>query len=188
MNRLILLDRDGVINHDSPDCIKSVGEFRPISGSIETIARLQQAGFKIGLCTNQSAVGRGLLTRSDLNAIHLHLKALLEGQGGGDLHAIACCPHLPDAGCKCRKPAPGMLLELMQQLGVPNSATVFVGDSLRDVEAGMAAGCRVVLVRTGNGTAAEAAARKAGVREVYDDLKAFGDAELARTPDADLHR
>lgn len=81
-----------------------------------------------------------------------------------------------------------MLLELMQQLGVPNSATVFVGDSLRDVEAGMAAGCRVVLVRTGNGTAAEAAARKAGVREVYDDLKAFGDAELARTPDADLHR
>lgn len=179
MTRLILLDRDGVINQDSDEFVKTVDEFLPIAGSIETIARLHQAGLMVGVCSNQSGVGRGLLTEAMLGAIHNRLRTLVE-EAGGQLVGIAYCPHLPEEHCSCRKPEPGLLLELMAGSGVQAIETVFVGDSLRDVEAAIAAGCRAVLVRTGNGRKSEAAVRALGINEVHDSLNAFGKAELER--------
>lgn len=183
MTRLILIDRDGVINRDSPAFVKSVSEFVPLDGAIDAIARLHRAGFKIAVCTNQSGVGRGLLAETTLTAIHAELVRRVEA-AGGRLDALRYCPHAPDAGCNCRKPKPGMLTDLMTVLGEPPQRTVFVGDSLRDVKAAHAAGCEAVLVRTGNGSEAEADARRLGVVEVHDDLAAFATAriERARTP------
>ena len=131
------------------------------------------------MCTNQSGIGRGLLTEADLTAIHEKLEAGVRA-AGGKLHGILYCPHLPDDGCECRKPKPGMVIQLMRDLAVGPEQTTFVGDSLRDLQAGQAAGCRVVLVRTGNGRQAEAEARSAGCHEVYDDLPAFAEAELKK--------
>jgi D-glycero-D-manno-heptose 1,7-bisphosphate phosphatase len=175
--RLILLDRDGVINEDSPDYIKSVEEFVPIPGALETIVRLRHAGLKIALCTNQSAVGRGLVSPAGLTAIHTHLQNRLAALGGG-LDGIAACPHRPEDECGCRKPRPGMLESVMRTLQIPPADTLFVGDSIRDMEAAAAAGCGRVLVRTGNGRHSEAAARRLGVTSVFDDLGAFGAALL----------
>jgi len=180
VTRLILLDRDGVINQDSPDYIKSVDEFIPIPGALEAMAKLYAAGFRLGVCTNQSALGRGLVSEKGLAEIHQRLGEALAEQGAV-LEGIRHCPHLPDDGCDCRKPEPGMLIELMTALEVAPSDTVFVGDSLKDVQAALAAGCRPVLVRTGNGSSAEGRVRAAGVDEIFDDLAAFGEAEIARS-------
>ncbi|MGE0625096.1 MAG: D-glycero-beta-D-manno-heptose 1,7-bisphosphate 7-phosphatase [Pseudomonadales bacterium] len=174
MTRLILIDRDGVINRDSPAFVKSVSEFVPLDGAIDAIARLHRAGFKIGICTNQSGVGRGLLTEAVLADIHAELVRLIEA-AGGRVDALRYCPHPPDAGCECRKPKPGMLAALMSELGELPEHTVFVGDSIRDVEAAVAAGCAPVLVLTGNGREAEGAARRLGVTDIHEDLAAFAD-------------
>lgn len=177
MIRLVLLDRDGVINRDSPDYIKSVAEFVPLAGALEAIVRLTRAGLQVGVCTNQSAIARGLISEADLEAIFAVLAQSLTALGSG-LAGIAWCPHLPEDGCDCRKPCPGMLNRLMAELGVPPAETVFVGDSLKDLEAARAAGCRAVLVRTGNGSMTEAGLDEPGAIEVYDDLSAFADALL----------
>ena len=179
MARLILLDRDGVINQDSAAFVKSEDEFIPLPGALEAIAALSRSGFLVAVCTNQSGIGRGLLTEAVLERIHRKLRQGISA-AGGTLHGIQYCPHLPDDGCDCRKPKPGMVLKLMHSLSVDAAETTFVGDSLRDVQAGRAAGCRVVLVRTGNGGKAEADARQSGCREVYDDLASFAKAEIAR--------
>ncbi len=179
MTRLILLDRDGVINQDSDAFVKSADEFIPLPGAMEAIARLHRAGFRIGVCTNQSGIGRGLLTEQTLATIHDKLNRLVLS-AGGRIDGIRYCPHLPDAGCGCRKPKPGMLLDLMGESGADSASTVFVGDSLRDLEAAKAAGCRAVLVRTGNGAGAEKAARRAGFDQFHDDLDHFANAEIAR--------
>ena len=179
MARLILLDRDGVINRDSDAFVKSVEEFLPLSGSYEAIAALSRSGYLVAVCTNQSGVGRGLLTEAELGRIHDKLEQGVRDAGGA-LQSIEYCPHLPDAGCECRKPKPGMVNTLMRNLNVSPDRTTVVGDSLRDLQAGQAAGCRVVLVRTGNGRKTETAARKAGCQEIYDDLAAFASAEIAR--------
>ena len=179
MTRLILLDRDGVINRDSVDFIKSAAEFVPIEGSIEAIARLGRAGLQIGLCTNQSGIGRGLLDESNLQDIFAKFKALLADHGV-PLPPIVHCPHLPIDDCSCRKPKPGMLLMMMERLDVTTAETVFVGDSLTDMQAALAAGCHPVLVRTGKGRASEIDARKLGVTEVHDNLADFAAAEVAR--------
>jgi D-glycero-D-manno-heptose 1,7-bisphosphate phosphatase len=178
---LILLDRDGVLNHDSPAYVKSVEEFRPIPGALETVARLHRAGFRVGVCTNQSAVGRGLISISGLEAIHRELRARLAALGA-ELVGIRYCPHLPDADCECRKPRPGMLKALMDATGSAPAATLFVGDSLRDLQAAAAAGCEGALVRTGNGARTEPEARALGVARIYDDLSALGDELLAAGP------
>ena len=178
MTRLILLDRDGVINRDSKDFIKDLDEFQPLPGAISSLARLYKTGYLLGIATNQSGVGRGLLSEETLGGIHRHLETLLE-TAGGRLAGLRYCPHLPDAGCDCRKPKPGMLLALMDELSVSPEDTVFVGDSERDLQAALAAGVKPVLVRTGNGRAAEASARALGVTEIYEDLPAFADALLA---------
>ena len=179
MGKLILLDRDGVINRDSDAFVKSVAEFLPLPGAIEAIGALCAAGFRVAVCTNQSGVGRGLLTETELGRIHEKLITLVES-AGGRIESIRYCPHLPDAGCDCRKPSPGMVLDLLDELSFAAADAVVVGDSLRDLQSGRSAGCRVVLVRTGNGREVEADAADAGFLEVYDDLATFARSEISR--------
>jgi D-glycero-D-manno-heptose 1,7-bisphosphate phosphatase len=167
--RLVLLDRDGVINEDSPNHIKSVNEWLPYAGSIEAIARLKQHGVKVAICTNQSGIGLGLFSLAELNAIHAALHAAVR-DAAGSLDGIFFCPHTPDAGCACRKPAPGLLLEAMRELGETPEQTVFIGDSGKDLEAARAAGCRAYLVRTGNGAIAEKSGQAANAEGVFNSL------------------
>lgn len=174
MARLILLDRDGVINADSEAFIKDADEWQALPGSLGAIAELKRRGFQVGLCSNQSGVGRGLMTEAALGRVHEKLMAGL-AEHGAALDAARYCIHHPDDGCHCRKPRPGMLLDIMAELGATAAETVFVGDSLRDLEAAAAAGCRAALVRTGNGAGAEApaTAKLTNVVWVGDDLAAF---------------
>ena len=178
--KVILLDRDGVINHDSVDFIKSAAEWQPIEGSLEAIARLSRAGWRVFVCSNQSGIGRGLFSFDQLFAIH---DALHSGVAalGGRIDGIVYCPHDPDADCACRKPKPGMLLEVAKRLNLDTLQGVsMVGDSLRDLEAARVAGATPVLVKTGNGskTLRHHAKQLEGVA-VYDDLAAVVQAMLA---------
>ena len=150
MTRLVVLDRDGVINHESVEFIKSPGEWLPIDGSLEAIARLTDAGFTVAVATNQSGVGRELFSEGVLKEIHQKMLFLVEG-AGGRIDRIQYCPHLPDAGCRCRKPAPGMFLDLAVHYDLDLTSVPVVGDSERDIQAAIAAGARPVLVLTGNG-------------------------------------
>jgi D-glycero-D-manno-heptose 1,7-bisphosphate phosphatase len=173
MVRLILLDRDGVINFESPQYIKTADEWRPIPGSLEAIATLRASGFKVAVCTNQAGIARGRLRMSDLDSIHAKMRSALSALDTR-LDGLTFCPHHPDDACPCRKPRPGMLLEMMKLLSADPNDTTFVGDSLRDVQAAHAAGCRAVLVRTGNGRAAQAETDSQGMLvEVFDDLASF---------------
>ncbi len=178
MGKLVMLDRDGVINEDSTDYIKSLAEFRPIPGAFEAIARLCHAGRQVCIVSNQSGIGRGLFGYDALFAIHDRIQREV-AELGGRICAIAFAPEAPEAATAMRKPAPGMLLDLARRLQIDIREAVFVGDSMRDIEAARAAGCRPVLVRTGNGarTEQEFAAQLAGV-EVFDDLAAFAAAEV----------
>ena len=150
MNRWIILDRDGVINADSDAYIKSLDEWRPLPGAIDAMARLYHAGYRLAVITNQSGLARGLFQRSDLEAMHQRLAELLDAQGAR-IDALYFCPHGPDDGCDCRKPAPGMFLRLASEHGVDLSATWALGDAYRDIQAAEAAGARPALVRTGKG-------------------------------------
>jgi D-glycero-D-manno-heptose 1,7-bisphosphate phosphatase len=172
MTRLILLDRDGVINVDTPDYIKAPHEWEPLPGALDAIAALKRAHYRLAVCTNQSGIGRGLFSDEDLSRVHAKLAVQLAARGVA-LDAIRYCPHDPDAGCLCRKPRPGMLLATLEEFAIPPSEAIFIGDSLRDIEAAHAAGCAAGLVRTGNGALAEADARALGVNWVGDDLAAF---------------
>lgn len=150
MAKLILLDRDGVINLDSPDFIKSPDEWQPVPGSLQAIADLYKAGRQIGVCSNQSGVARGLLSVATLAAIEKKMRDHLADLGV-DLKLVLYCTHHPDDDCSCRKPKPGMLLEAMTSLNTAAADTCFVGDSLRDLQAARAAGCEPILVKTGDG-------------------------------------
>lgn len=145
MNKLILLDRDGVINQDSLHYIKSVDEFIPIAGSIEAIAQLTQAGYLIGVATNQSGVSRGYYSEDELKAIHNKMQELVSA-AGGEIGLIEYCTHMPDAGCLCRKPQPGMLLALGRRLGCSLDNIPFVGDRVSDIQAAEAAGAKPIMV------------------------------------------
>jgi D-glycero-D-manno-heptose 1,7-bisphosphate phosphatase len=148
--KLVILDRDGTINHDSESFIKSPAEWRPIEGSLEGIARLTQAGYRIVVATNQSGIARGLLDTATLVSIHDTLQRAA-AQAGGRIDAFFFCPHAVDSACKCRKPEPGMLLEVARRFNISPENTYMVGDALRDVQAATAAGARPVLVLTGRG-------------------------------------
>ena len=150
-SKYVLLDRDGVINHDSGDFIKSPEEWLPIDKSLEAIALLNKNGYQVVVITNQSGVGRGLYSDATLTDMHLKMTRMTEAIGGKISH-IYYCPHLPDAGCKCRKPKPGMLHQFSQDADVSLNDIYFIGDSLRDIEAGIASGAKQILVKTGNGT------------------------------------
>ena len=149
-SKLIILDRDGVINEDADDYIKSPAEWRPIPGSLEAIARLNQHGYRVAVATNQAGLARGLFDMHALNAIHqkLHLAAQTVG---AHVDAIFFCPHAPEDFCDCRKPRPGMLRTIGQRFNSQLSGIPFVGDSLRDLQAGFEVGCTPYLVRTGKG-------------------------------------
>ncbi len=148
--KLIILDRDGVINFDSAQFIKSPDEWKPIPGSLVAIARLNQAGYRVVVATNQSGVGRGLFEMDTLNAIHEKmLKALV--QVGGRIDAIFFCPHTSADNCTCRKPKPGMLHEISKRFNTNLTAVPAIGDALRDLEAAVAVGAKPILVLTGKG-------------------------------------
>jgi D-glycero-D-manno-heptose 1,7-bisphosphate phosphatase len=148
--KLIVLDRDGVINHDSAQFIKSPDEWRPIPGSLEAIARLNHAGFRVVIATNQSGIGRGLFDMATLNAIHEKMHRAL-AQVGGRVDALFYCPHTADSQCECRKPKAGMLREIGIRFGVDLTGVPCIGDSDRDLNAADAVGGQPMLVLTGKG-------------------------------------
>jgi D-glycero-D-manno-heptose 1,7-bisphosphate phosphatase len=149
--KLLILDRDGVINEDSDDYIKNADEWLPLPDSIEAIASLSRAGFTIYVATNQSGLGRGLFGQSELDAMHTKLKDLVAKQGGS-LEGIFYCPHRPDENCNCRKPKPGLLQQIAADARCSLQNVPLIGDSLRDLEAGLAMGCLPILVKTGKGS------------------------------------
>jgi len=146
----ILLDRDGVLNEDSDAYIKSPDEWQPIPGSMEALALLNQAGYHVVVITNQSGLARGLFTNKTLNQIHAKMHRMA-GEQGGYIEKIYYCPHGPDDGCNCRKPAVGLLLQFAREYGLGLTDVPFVGDSIRDIEAALNAGASPILVRTGKG-------------------------------------
>lgn len=168
--KLLILDRDGVINEDSDAYIKSPGEWRPIEGSLQAIARLNRAGFKVYIATNQSGLARGLFTIETLNRIHQKMLDELQRQGGS-IDAILFCPHGPEDQCDCRKPKPGLYEEIASRNKISLDGIPVIGDSFRDIEAALAVHARPILVRTGKGAQTERdhAASLGGI-EVYDNL------------------
>ncbi|WP_159991031.1 D-glycero-beta-D-manno-heptose 1,7-bisphosphate 7-phosphatase [Pelistega ratti] len=149
--KLIILDRDGVINHESAEFVKNADEWIPLAGSIEAIAQLYHAGYKIVVATNQSGLGRGLFDIHALHAMHKKLQQLLQ-EKGAMIDAFFICPHHPDDNCTCRKPLPGMFNDIKERYGIQQAGEFFaVGDSLRDLQAASAAGFKPWLVLTGNG-------------------------------------
>lgn len=176
--RLVILDRDGVINYDSVDYIKSPQEWQPIPGSLEAIARLHRAGYRVVVATNQSGVGRGLLSMDTLAAIHGRMLEQVRKQGG-EIDAIFFCPHTPEEGCDCRKPAPGLLKEIAKRLQMNLVGVYVVGDAERDVLAARQVMASPVLVRTGKGAQTLKQSTVVDDVPVFDDLAAFVDALLS---------
>ena len=148
--KLAIIDRDGVINYDSDQYIKTPAEWKPIPQSLEAIARLNHAGYRVVVATNQSGVGRGLLDMSTLNAIHDKMYRALANVGGR-IDALFFCPHMDENNCDCRKPKPGMLLDIAKRFNVDLKNIPFIGDSLKDLQAAQAVGAKPILVRTGKG-------------------------------------
>jgi len=148
--KLVILDRDGVINFDSPQFIKSPEEWKPIPGSLEAIARLNQAGYRVVVATNQSGIGRGLFDMATLNAIHDKMYRAL-AQVGGRIDALFFCPHAAELNCPCRKPRPGMFEEIARRFNVELAGVPAIGDARRDLETAAAVGARPMLVLTGKG-------------------------------------
>ncbi|MEO0997313.1 MAG: D-glycero-beta-D-manno-heptose 1,7-bisphosphate 7-phosphatase [Pseudomonadota bacterium] len=178
--RLVILDRDGVINRDSPEFVKSPDEWHALPGSLDAIARLNRCGVRVAVATNQSGVGRGKFSMATLRRMHGKFLAELAA-AGGRVETIAVCPHHPDDECRCRKPRPGLLLDVLDTTGVAAGAALAIGDSARDLEAAHAAGICGWLVRTGNGRATEAQGTVPAAA-VYDDLAAAVDALLNDEP------
>ena len=170
--KLVILDRDGTINQDSDQYIKSPAEWKPIPGSLEAIARLTQGGWRIAVATNQSGLSRGLFDMSTLNAIHAEMHRAV-GQAGGRIDAIFFCPHAADSNCECRKPKPGLLREIASRFGVDLKGVPMIGDSIRDVAAAAAAGAQPWLVLTGNGRKTRDAGGLPPGTEIAADLAAI---------------
>ena len=169
--KLVVLDRDGVINFDSEQYVKTPEEWTPIPGSLEAIARLTQAGFRVVIATNQSGLGQGLFDMATLNATHDKMHKAVN-QLGGRIDAVFFCPHAQDAGCACRKPLPGMLLEIAERYNVALAGVPAIGDSLRDLQAASAAGARPVLVLTGKGKQTLKSGGLPSGTEIHPDLAA----------------
>jgi D-glycero-D-manno-heptose 1,7-bisphosphate phosphatase len=181
--KLVILDRDGTINRVSDEFVKSPEEWHPLPGALEAISRLTHAGFHVVLATNQSGLGRGLFDMAALNAVHAHMLKNLSA-AGGRIDAIFYCPHAPDEGCACRKPAPGLLMQIQERYGIDLAGVPYVGDSLRDMEAAQTAGCAPHLVLTGRHPDMQNQALPPNfpVRtRVHADLAAFADHLLGET-------
>jgi D-glycero-D-manno-heptose 1,7-bisphosphate phosphatase len=172
--KLIILDRDGVINHDSDHYIKSAAEWVPIAGSLEAISALNTGGYCVAIATNQSGIGRGYYDVATLNAMHHKMQQLLAPLGGWIDH-IEYCPHHPDAHCQCRKPKAGMLTNIMHKFAITPQNTVMVGDTLGDYYAAMTAGVAFVLVETGKGKRTLATGELPQEISVYANLSVYID-------------
>ena len=181
---LIILDRDGTINEDRDDFVKSADEWVPLPGALEAIARLNHAGWHTVIATNQSGLGRGLFDMAALNAMHAKMNAALASVGGR-VGAVFFCPHAPEDQCSCRKPLPGLYEQIGERYGVDLHKVPVVGDSVRDLEAAVAAGCPPHLVRTGKGaefTDAQIAQlhQQFPGLQVHADLAAFAESMIQR--------
>ena len=170
--KIVILDRDGVINLDSDSFIKSPNEWVAIPGSLEAIARLNQAGYRVAVASNQSGIGRGLFDMAALNAMHAKMYRLA-AMVGGRIDAVFFCPHTAEDHCECRKPKPGLLRLIAERFEVDPEDTPVVGDALRDLQAGAALGFPLHLVRTGKGQKTLAAGGLPEGTQVHDDLRAF---------------
>jgi D-glycero-D-manno-heptose 1,7-bisphosphate phosphatase len=180
--RHVILDRDGVLNEEPAygSYVRDPAEFRWLPGALAALARLRAAGVRISVATNQSGVGRGIMSLDDLERIHARMTGEAAAAGGA-IDAVFCCTHAPGAGCACRKPAPGLVTAAIQASGIDPRATLLVGDAPRDLEAGRSAGVAVALVLTGKGRATERAL--AGPRPpVFDDLASLVAAVAGGTP------
>lgn len=168
--KLVILDRDGVINEDSDAYIKSPDEWVPIPGSLDAIAQLNRADYRVVVASNQSGVARGLFDLTTLNRINNKMcQAVINS--GGSLDAVFFCPHAPDDGCDCRKPRPGLLEDIARRLQTDLTSVPVIGDSLRDLEAALAVGAQPILVRTGKGALTEARLDSHSGIPVFDDLQ-----------------
>lgn len=181
--KAVFLDRDGVINENRPDHVKHWSEFRFLPGAPEALARLSRAGVRLFVITNQAIVNRGIVSPEVVDAIN---RGMVEeiGRRGGRIEATCYCPHRPEERCGCRKPQPGLLLEVAARYGVDLRETVVIGDALSDVEAGLAAGCQAILVLTGRGRDELARALASGRNGflVAADLAEAVDLVLSRAP------
>jgi len=176
--KVIILDRDGVINEDSDEYIKSVDEWVPIPGSLEAIARLTAAGYRVLVATNQSGVARGMFSLHTLAGIHQKMQSAVEGHGG-HIEKIFFCPHGPEDHCDCRKPLPGLFHQIAAYLNAPLRDIPAVGDSFRDLEAAQSGGAMPILVRSGKGERTIAKHGDELKIPVYANLKAYVDVLLA---------
>jgi D-glycero-D-manno-heptose 1,7-bisphosphate phosphatase len=167
--KLVILDRDGVINFDSDQFIKNPAEWKPIPGSLEAIAQLNQAGYHVVVASNQSGVGRGLFDMSMLNAIHAKMHKLVS-LAGGRIDAVFFCPHAADSKCNCRKPKPGLFQEIAVRLHRDLRGVPAIGDSLRDLQAALAVGASPMLVKTGKGVRTLEGGQMPPGTPVYEDL------------------
>ncbi|MDN7178193.1 D-glycero-beta-D-manno-heptose 1,7-bisphosphate 7-phosphatase [Caballeronia sp. SEWSISQ10-4 2] len=170
--KLVILDRDGVINVDSDAFIKSPDEWVAIPGSLEAIARLNQAGYRVAIASNQSGIGRGLFDMAALNAMHEKMNRAAAAVGGR-IDAVFFCPHTQEDECECRKPKPGMLQQIVERFEIDPEGTPVVGDSLRDLQAGAALGFATHLVLTGKGQKTLAGGNLPPNTKVHADLRTF---------------
>ena len=180
--KLVVLDRDGVINVDSDAFIKSPDEWVAIPGSLEAIARLNQAGYRVAIASNQSGIGRGLFDMASLNAMHQKMNRAAAAVGGR-IDAVFYCPHTQEDECECRKPKPGMLQQIVERFEVDPAVTPVVGDSLRDLVSGAALGFQLHLVLTGKGRKTLAAGNLPPNTKVHEDLRTFALDFLAKDHD-----
>jgi len=181
--KLVILDRDGTINADSDDFVKTADEWLPLPGALEAIAKLNHAGWHVVVVSNQSGLGRGLFDVASLNAMHAKMHKLLAAHGGR-IDAVFYCPHSPDEACNCRKPLAGLFEQIGERYGIDLKGMPCVGDSLRDVQAGALVGCEPHLVLTGKSAALRGLPLPATYppgTAVHEDLAAFAQALIART-------
>ena len=167
LNKVVFLDRDGVINRDSPAYIKSREEFEFLPGSLTALARLHKTGYNVIVITNQSAVNRGMISLKELDGMHRMMTNTIQ-RHGGQIRDIYYCPHRPDEGCDCRKPKPGLILKACNQYKIDLNHSIMVGDSVKDIECARNAGCaKAVLVKTGNGPKSEKELSVRGLKADY---------------------
>ena len=182
--KLIILGRDGILNEYRDDHVKAAAEWVPIPGALEAVSRLNHAGWHAVVATNQAGIGRGMIDMASVNLIHAHMNKLMQAQGAR-LDAVFFCPHTPEDRCECRKPLPGMMLEIGRRYGIDLHQVPVAADTLRDLQAAQAAGCEPHLVRTGRAAALDESQIEQwrqvvpGVR-VHADLAAFAEHLIAR--------
>ena len=181
--KLVILDRDGTINSDSDDFVKTPDEWMPLPGALEAIARLNHAGWHVVIASNQSGLGRGLFDVASLNAMHAKMHKMLAAVGGR-VDAVFYCPHSAEERCTCRKPLPGLFEQIGARFGISLKGVPTAGDSLRDLQAGVAVGCEPHLVRTGKSASYRPSGQPDGLPQgtfLHQDLSAFADFLLERS-------